>query len=173
MPNMKLLQHEGDNIEIRLGEILTLNTRAQSAGVGQAGSKVEIFMWHYDYAHLVGLRAYEPEYMPGWNDLEGEVGDEQGWWMEMPDLMRYTNIVRPRQMVVSKNHMFKGKELKDMPCKFLAYIQKTKLSFVEFEEDIGGCSADGLGRRGHCIAVPTNILKTEPAKKLKAKSKEK
>jgi hypothetical protein len=30
--------------------------------------------------------------------------------------------------------------------------------FVEFEEDVNGCSADGLGRAGYCVAVNTKVL---------------
>lgn len=31
-------------------------------------------------------------------------------------------------------------------------------SFVEFDEDVGGGSADGLGKTGFCVALPSELL---------------
>ena len=160
MPNpmMKVWMTEHGPVEMRLGHVVTFNKKAAVRGIAPAGAKAELGFWHNDYSSLVGMIALDPEYIDGWGDLDGEVDNERGWWMEMEELIAISNINVKGDMVVSKNHKFKDIELKDMECTLLSYIDNTKLAFVEFDKNIGGCSADGLGRRGHCIAVPTNIL---------------
>jgi len=48
-------------------------------------------------------------------------------------------------------------ELGGKPCRMLAGLDDGTV-FVEFNEDVNGCSADGLGKAGHCVAVKTKIL---------------
>jgi hypothetical protein len=51
----------------------------------------------------------------------------------------------------------RGVNLEGKPCHMLAGLEDGTV-FVEFEEDVNGCSADGLGRAGYCVAVNTKVL---------------
>lgn len=148
-------------VKIQIGDIVTFNFRAKSEGIAQPGMRAEIFCWHPESVNnIIGLRAYDPEYIFGWANLEGEVEDEKGWWIESDTLIFVTDIAERNvgNYVVSNKHEFRGQDLKGKECKLLAHIHNTDLAFVDFGEDIGGCAADGLGIRGHCLAVPTKIL---------------
>jgi len=51
----------------------------------------------------------------------------------------------------------RGVDLEGKSCRMLAGLDDGTV-FVEFKEDVNGCSADGLGKSGHCVAVKTGIL---------------
>ena len=38
--------------------------------------------------------------------------------------------------------------------------------FIELEEDVAGCSADGLGKTGHCVVVSAKDIKKTTTFKL-------
>lgn len=73
-------------------------------------------------------------------------------------------------MVISKDMNFKGRNLKGMKCQFLIEVD-SDTAFVELEEDVGGCSADGFGKTGHCVVVNKGILEFD-RKEPKSKQKE-
>lgn len=74
---------------------------------------------------------------------------------------------------ISKDFEIGGKNMKGAEVKVLGIFAKGKDAFsvVEFKENVGGHSADGLGKKGHCWSVPGGILKME--KKSKSKKKDK
>lgn len=177
MPNTKMIMtHMYGPVKVSIGDIVTFNHTAVSRGVvPNPGYRAEVFCWHWDHADLVGLRAYDPEYIEGWNDLDEEVEEEQGYWLEMDILVDVTDIAKranPRY-IIRHDINFKGLSLKGRECKLLARIQNTELSFIDLGEDVGGCSADGLGPRGHCIAIPHKSLEHVNEKKNKLSFKKK
>lgn len=62
---------------------------------------------------------------------------------------------------VIKDFEVAGKNMKGEEVKVLATFTSGKVSFslVEFKENVGGHSGDGLGKKGHCWSLPTRILK--------------
>jgi len=60
---------------------------------------------------------------------------------------------------VNADVQHKKHSLKGMKCTLLRDIGHGEYSFVELEEDVGGGSADGLGKSGHCVLVPAESLK--------------
>lgn len=118
----------------------------------------------------IGLRSDKP--IISWGDLGGITPSYQGYWAT-PDCI-YTNfdIIR-EEMVVHHNIQYKNRNLNGMKCTLLKNIDinHTRHSFIELEENVGGGSADGLGKIGYCVPVPTTSL-TKVTKKLKLKEKE-
>ena len=57
-----------------------------------------------------------------------------------------------------KDFNFKKRNLKGMRCKVIHHNRSHGQSFVEFDEDVGGGSADGLGKTGFCVALPSELL---------------
>lgn len=170
MPDTRMISTENGIVRIWLGQLLTLNIKAPKYCSVPAGSKVEIYSWHYDDPDVVGIVAVDPEYHNQWGDLDGEVDEGAGWWLGAKELIAISDLSGTvGRMIIKESHKFKSTELKGLECQVLANVDRTKLVFVEFEQDIGGCSADGLGRRGHCITVPRKILK--PVEKTATKEK--
>lgn len=77
----------------------------------------------------------------------------------------------PKNLRISQKFMFRDKNLEGMPCKKLSVLEGGDY-FVELEENVGGCSCDGLGKAGHCVIIPSNILsEIEKSKRVKKKAK--
>ena len=66
--------------------------------------------------------------------------------------------------LVNQKYKFKGRNLEGEDCIILKPCCNGKNCFVEFEHNIGGGGADGTGKFGHCIVVPTEILKRKEHK---------
>jgi hypothetical protein len=60
---------------------------------------------------------------------------------------------------VQKDYKFRGRNLKDMPFKYLGTLPGGTHAAVEFKEDVGGHSADGHGKKGQCLVLPTDVIK--------------
>jgi hypothetical protein len=141
-----------------LGDIITLNQRAEDSHVAKAGTKVELYMRHFDYGdEMVGL--YSSSGIPGWGDLDGEVSTGKGWWINIDELrsMVESPIMDKRRNRISKDFEFNGRNLKGLEGVPLALIETGEM-FIELDENVGGGSADGLGKRGHCVLVPRKYL---------------
>jgi hypothetical protein len=149
----------GNGTMVSIGQYVRLSTKAQDRGIGPRGNMVQLYEMHPDADDTIGLFSDSP--IPGWGDLDGEVDDGHGWYVGIRDLDWIIEISEGKPKIISHNFEFNGVQLKGMDCKFLSILENTKenLAFVEFNEDIGGCSADGLGKRGHCVAVPRKIIK--------------
>ena len=76
--------------------------------------------------------------------------------MSADDLAQCIESFRGQYEVSSKLEN-RGVDLKGRSCRMLAGFEDGTV-FVEFEEDVNGCSADGLGKAGHCVAVNTKVL---------------
>jgi len=122
---------------------------------------------------LFGIKTLSGERFPEWHDLEGNLYDGNGYFVGK-DIVRscFTPTASAGSMVIAKAFKFRRQDLKDMKCRIISPMPGSSESIVEFDEDIGGCGADGLGKSGHCLVVPNEILIPEE-KKNKTKSKEK
>jgi len=103
----------------------------------------------------IGLYSLDRK-VDNWSDLDGEVENRRGWYIGISELeMCIGGIGEEYEIVTPFEH--RGVDLTGKPCRMLAGLDDGSV-FVEFEEDVNGCSADGLGKAGHCVAVTTKIL---------------
>ena len=65
---------------------------------------------------------------------------------------------------IQNDYEHRGRNLKGMPFKLLGTMARGDYAVVEFKEDIGGHSADGHGKSGQCLCVPTEITRKEKQK---------
>lgn len=110
------------------------------------------------------------------HDLNGMTKEYYGYFFNFSDFLKGHFVVVPEEMLVAKSWIFKKKELKGHQCKFLGSVTD-KFAYVEFKDNVGGGSADGLGKAGHCVVIPKDVLAEvkdkEANKKPKKKSKKK
>jgi hypothetical protein len=95
-----------------------------------------------------------------WGDLGGQCNDGYGLWVPTGFFMRH--FVSPdfgNKMQIGGEFIFKKRDLNGKNCRLLSKLPNSKIAFVELDEHVDGCSADGLGKAGYCIMVPTKILK--------------
>lgn len=111
----------------------------------------------------------------GWHNLDDQLSSNRGYWIEGQHLYRNFKRVKA-DMIVGDTFSFKRRDLKNMKCKVISPMPGNKESIVEFEEDVGGCGADGLGKAGYCLVIPNAILssvkkkrKSKPGAKKKPK----
>jgi hypothetical protein len=69
-------------------------------------------------------------------------------------------------MEITKDVEFKKHPLKGMKCRIVTSLSNGD-HIVELEENVGGLSADGLGKQGHCVVISPSHLKTVKEKKSK------
>lgn len=165
-------------IKISTGSKLTLNRKGRSMDLGEVGDVVEVVAIaeskHLMASKLSLVRLDGPH--PGWSNLSENVPNGTGLYFYLEKLIEYFNFADlSGDVYISKDLVFKNVNLLNLNCKTLATLPNGDY-FVEFEEDIGGCSCDGLGKKGHCIAVSKEILaerkKSTPKKRKDAKTKE-
>ena len=153
------------------GDYVTFNSHAKNIipGVCQ-GMTVEIHRIKGTSPITVGL--YSPDSrIDGWGDLNGNVGDYRGWWINAPELADCIEVDE-RLYEVGKDIDHRGVKLKGMACRILSNIRDgTDTVFVEFDKDVNGCSADGLGKAGHCVALSRKALTVAKKKKKEKHSK--
>jgi hypothetical protein len=93
----------------------------------------------------------------GWHDLEGELPNRTAFWVTESELITCFAFA-VNEAEVKDDIMLKNRNLKGMTGKILGLMDKY-FYFLEFDEDVGGCSADGLGKAGHCVAINKKHLK--------------
>ena len=107
---------------------------------------------------LVGIKADQPV-GHGWGNLEGHVEDGYGLWVDKDFFSTVFDVNINLKMVVKDEFVFRRKNLEGMECRTIGTLPDGKSSFVELEEHVDGCSADGLGKAGYCIIIPHEHLK--------------
>lgn len=98
----------------------------------------------------IGVQANAP--IPGWNDLNGEIPNNTGLWITTLNFFSYYKKVGHHKITIVKECSSGQSDLKGKTGKVLD--NNCDGLFVEFEEDIGGISFDGLGKAGHCAFIP-------------------
>jgi len=146
---------------IKIGEIVKLSTiKRQEHRDGRLNITFGIEM-------SSGVRCEQ------WHNLDGMLSSRTGYYIREKHLINAFTRVSDT-MFVSKPFSFKRKDLKNMKCKTISPMPGGKEMVVEFDEDVGGCGADGLGKAGHCLVVPNDVLmpikEKEKSKTNKSKS---
>jgi hypothetical protein len=144
-------------------------TAHMNQSVCPAGTVAEIFALSENKGNLspaIGL--YSKKKVPGWSDLNGTVEYGHGWWLSRSTLARAFIIGQPI-FVIKDDIQYKGKKLQGMKCEKIPSSVGKDTAFVQLEKNVGGGSADGLGKAGHCIVVNPKAL--EMLKESKGKEK--
>lgn len=139
------------------GDGVTFNDNARGICHGPSGLKVTIRKIQ-DLGNTyktIGLHSPNQR-VEDWHDLDGEVGHCRGWWIRANDLEKCIQESND-EYIIDKLIEHRGIQLKDKRCLVLGHLDNG-LVFVEFKENVNGCSADGLGKAGHCVAVKSDIL---------------
>lgn len=100
---------------------------------------------------------YSERSHPNWGDLDGTVALEHGYYVDPMTLKDNFERIGV-QYFVSETYKYNDIDLTGKVCNVLYITSDRETSFVEFEDDIGGGGCDGLGKHGHCIAMPSYLL---------------
>jgi hypothetical protein len=147
----------GDFI-ISTGMQVRARDSAQEVGIAPAGVTASVYkIMQGGNNPFIGLyTGGKPVYDYDWHDFEGEVEECSGHWVELNNLLKYFDI-QSQNARITKDIYIRNRNLKGMVGKIVAIGE---LAFVELNEDVGGCSADGLGKAGHCVAVPVHAIES-------------
>jgi hypothetical protein len=148
-----------DNKMILVGSKLVANSKADRRGICRNNEVVTVIKIKIeDHIPYIGVHSENEHSL--WGTLDGHLEDKHGLWLEGNSLFSYFNIITD-SITIGKDFNFKNKNLKGMDCKILHQDKRNNQYFVEFLDNIGGGSADGLGKSGHCVAIPGNLLEVK------------
>lgn len=142
------------------GEILVVGDKCTTTAVGAMNgfrpTNTQFTIWGFkeNDETLIGL--YSPLYSQEWADLNGNVKSGHGLWITPSNFLANMILINIKYKVLK--FMFKNEKLDSMECKIL-HEYKDSTAFVEMDKNVGGGSCDGLGKTGHCIILPTNMLR--------------
>lgn len=143
------------NKHIRVGDKVRSTGRASENGICNNDWIFTVYTITHDDDILIGL--YSTRRVKGWADLDGQVPRRQGFWASVDCIIDNFELIR-NDHVINGDVTFRGKQLNGMRCKVLHIDKRSHDAFVEVEKDVGGGSADGNGRSGHCVVVPSDRL---------------
>jgi hypothetical protein len=138
-----------------IGNKVRSTERAAENGICSADMILTVHQFKGDGELLVGL--YSERRLGGWGDLDGAVPSKQGFWATRDVILDNFELIS-NDYIITGNESFKGKNLKNMRCKILHVDRRSGATFVELDKNVGGGSADGSGRRGHCVVVSQKSL---------------
>jgi len=104
-----------------------------------------------------------------WGNLNGYCENYHGNWVRAGDVFSgrlYKRIKKAagssddKVRFIKTDLIYKRKSLIGKKCRIIRPFKRFGSSsyFVEFDEEIGGCSCDGLGKAGHCLPVHAKFL---------------
>lgn len=98
---------------------------------------------------------------------------EDGYWLTLwvGDFVKMFSRQPTSFQIVNRDYMYKKKNLKGERCRIIAVLSFRDV-FVEMENNIGGGSCDGTGRKGHCIPIKKEFLTSSSKKSKKAKGEQ-
>lgn len=138
-----------------VGDKVRSKERAAENGICKGDYMLTVRCIKNDGELFVGL--YSERRLKGWGDLDGLVPFRQGFWATRDVILDNFELIS-NSYVISAEENFKGHNLKDMRCKLLHLNRSRNYAFVELEKNVGGGSADGNGRKGHCVVVSSKAL---------------
>ena len=154
-----------DGRTLTVGDSLVIIDNSLGGPFHPVGKKFKVGALTNDGHIHIGIFSEKP--IDGWHDLGGKVPIGHGYWLGIDDVARFFDLLTT-EYVIRNSMIYKNIELKGKKCSLLR-LMAGSLMLIEFEENIGGGSGDGLGKKGHCIIVSSSAL--EEAKKEKKKSK--
>lgn len=146
------------NKRIFVGDKLVANMEAHENGLCPNKTTVTVVLIRNDSSGIPVIGIRSPKRLEGWHDLDGNVEPHKGLWLTRDTLMDNFSIVHT-SMEVSSDFEFKNRNLKGKRCRVLSHDKRLNHYMVEFDENIGGTGADGMGKSKHCALIPGHILK--------------
>ena len=155
------------------GSVLISTEKAYERGICDEGYLFRIAMFGWSNTGLRNIGLFSPTKLSKWHELDGYLPDHQGWWIEVNELGRNFTLHNMRVEVIEEirtdDKPLLGKKGNYL-CPYVDFQSQRMASgcifrpshvFMEFDDYVGGLSADGIGKRGHCILVPTSSIKFE------------
>lgn len=141
---------------LRVGQKLEALTTEPS---WNAGDKLELVAFGGDpgepLPHLFGIAVEIPS--PGFHDMNGFLDGPRGYWLKFGSFERYFKTASSEKVEISSECSFRRHKLKGKSGIVLSKNEKEAI--VELDENIGAGSGDGVGKKGHCVVLPLNVLK--------------
>ena len=104
----------------------------------------------------------------GWLSFDGDLEENTGYLINHKAFLKCFEAITfsslERTVGVAIKH--KGIDIKNRKCTIISEGDSNDV-LVEFDEDIGGNSGDGVGKQGHCLLLNKDVFHKE-----KPKSKE-
>jgi hypothetical protein len=141
---------------ITVGDELKATKRAEGAGLCAAGDIVKVVAIIGDNMDHGRIGVRFPKARNAFHNLDGATDDNHGYWF-VPNVIPEYFETHNNEFVIKEDFIFKSRNLKGMKCRWLNGIGRDN-AMVEFDECVGGGSADGTGRSGHCVIVPTDRI---------------
>jgi len=142
-----------NKIPLKAGDKLRVTRSGEINGYGIA--KEIVTVEHIYDSKTIGITSEHAH--PNWGDLDGRVASGHGFYVN-PSIISENFERVGVQYTVSEPYKYNDIDLTGKTCSVLFVTSDHEINFVEFEEDIGGGGCDGLGKHGHCIAVPAHVL---------------
>ena len=135
--------------------------------------RIALLLWQKSGSCQVGV--YSPEVIDHWNSIDDHVENRHGYWIDESRLSGAFVQERLRVEVIEKA-AHRGKDLLGRKGTYLCPLDDTadramsskifrpEFLFIEMDEHVGGSGCDGLGKKGHCVLVPSRAVKFEKQK---------
>lgn len=144
------------DILLRVGDKLRSTDAAFGNGICPPGRLVTVNTINEDNDEVV-VGLYSSRRISDWGTLDDRVPNKQGLWANRDCIIDNFEPLR-NDHVITGDETHRGRSLKGMACTVLHVDGTTGNAFVELDEDIGGNSADGIGKKGHCTVVNKNSV---------------
>jgi hypothetical protein len=155
-----------DGKKIRIGDRFKITREGIAAKIGSVDGEIfEIRTISIQFKDPSGQTAYqiglEGERKEGnRSNLDGKCPPFQGIVITSPMFFVFFERADVKSKFIGADFEFRNRNLVGMGCRVLQGIESDPDNvFVEFEEDVGGCCGDGLGKSGHCLLISKNILR--------------
>jgi hypothetical protein len=99
--------------------------------------------------------------LDGWHDLDGDLNDNLGYYMKLVQLDSFwqNTVIRDIRGKVIDNYEHKGTDIKGYEFRLIQVDEESNLVLVELDKYVDGFSGDSMGKKGHCLLLPTEITK--------------
>ena len=158
---------------IKTGDTFTLNLIAENHSDGWDGLGVRIGALSTSPGNEGGpgtkIGIIADERSDHFHTLDGMAPERKGYWLTLEEAFAYLDLVQLKQQYIISDVIYRKTNLKGMKCNIISSIGENDY-MVELEEDIGGSSGDGMGKKGHCIPVPTKIVGSKATKEKQKKT---
>lgn len=167
-------QVNGKMVDVWLDQTVYLTKDGEEVGLGKEGDRAVVvdLIYNDDYEpghpHESYVTLCRDEPHPNWGDGEGATEPGYGLLIVADNYTAYFTDKSHSRLQINEDVEFRGRNLKGMVGHPLTKFGRKEM-FLELDEDVGGCSCDGIGKRGHCVLVPRGAL-VRPTKEKSSKN---
>jgi len=142
-----------NKIPLKVGDKFRITKNGEINGYGASGEIITIEC----ILDNMTIGIYSDFSHPNWSSMDGRVAQGHGLYVNKETLSENFERIGARY-TISANYEYNNINLTGKACSLLHITSDRETGFVEFDENIGGGGCDGLGKHGHCIAVPFYVL---------------